>query len=219
MDAVFTDRFEAGRLLAARLVEFALRDAVVLALPRGGVPAGFEIASRLHLPLDVFVVRKLGVPGLPELALGAIASGGLRVLNENVVREFALSPPAIEAIAAREHIELERRERNYRRSRPALDITGRVVILVDDGLATGSSMRAAARALRLRQPSEIVAAIPVAAPDVCAATAREVDRMVCLEQPERLTAVGQWYRNFHQVTDAEVYRLLARISRQNEREH
>ena len=213
METVFADRFEAGRLLAARLSEFARSNAIVLALPRGGVPVAFEIASQLHLPLDVFLVRKLGVPGQPELALGAIASGGLRVLNQDVVREFSLSPQAIEAVAAREQVELERREREYRRNRPALDITGRAAILVDDGLATGSSMRAAARALRLRQPSEIVAAVPVAAPEVCAAVALEVDRMVCLEQPERLMAVGQWYRNFNQVTDEEVYRLLARVSK------
>jgi predicted phosphoribosyltransferase len=213
MYTVFTDRFEAGRLLAARLSEFARSNAIVLALPRGGVPVAFEIATRLHLPLDVFLVRKLGVPGQSELALGAIASGGLRVLNEDVVREFALSPQAIEAVAAREQVELERREREYRRNRPAFDITGRAAILVDDGLATGSSMRAAARALRLRQPSEIMAAVPVAAPEVCAAVALEVDRMVCLQKPERLMAVGQWYRNFNQVTDEEVYQLLARASR------
>ncbi len=213
MDTVFAGRFEAGRMLAARLSEFARSNAIVLALPRGGVPVAFEIASHLHLPLDVFLVRKLGVPGQPELALGAIASGGLRVLNHEVVREFGLTPQAIDAVAAREQIELERRERDYRKNRPALDVTGRPAILVDDGLATGSSMRAAARALRLRQPSQIIAAVPVAAPEVCAAVALEVDRMVCLEQPERLIAVGQWYRNFHQVTDEEVYELLARSSR------
>ncbi len=213
METVFADRFEAGRLLAARLSEFARSNAIVLALPRGGVPVAFEIASQLHLPLDVFLVRKLGVPGQPELAMGAIASAGLRVLNQDVVREFSLSPQAIEAVAAREQVELERREREYRRNRPALDIAGRAAILVDDGLATGSSMRAAARALRLRQPGEIIAAIPVAAPEVCAAVALEVDRMVCLEQPERLMAVGQWYRNFNQITDEEVYRLLARASK------
>ncbi len=213
MYAIFNDRFEAGRLLAARLIEFdRRRDAVVLALPRGGVPVGFEIAGNLHLPLDIFVVRKMGVPGQPELAFGAIASGGVRVFNHDVVQEFALPPETIEAVAAREQLELARREREYRPNRPALAIAGHIVILVDDGLATGSSMRAAARALRLRQPSEIVAAIPVAAPEVCAALAAEVDRIICLEQPARLMAVGQWYRNFDQVTDEQVRQLLKHSS-------
>ena len=207
----FTTGLRQGRLLAARLLEFDRRpDGIVLALPRGGVPVGFEIAARLHLPLDVFVVRKLGVPGQPELAFGAIASGGVRVLNEEIVREFALSPSVIEAVAAREQIELKRREREYRPNRPTLDISGRFAILVDDGLATGSSMRAAAQALRRRQSSEIVAAIPVAAPEVCSAVAADVDRIVCLRRPERLMAVGQWYRDFAQVTDAEVRQLLDR---------
>jgi putative phosphoribosyl transferase len=206
---VFRDRFEAGRLLAAVLAEFSRRpDALVLALPRGGVPVGFEVARHLYLPLDIFLVRKLGVPAQPELALGAIASGGLRVLNEDVIEEFALSQDLIDAVAEREQAELDRRQRQYQQNRLTPDPSGHVVILVDDGLATGSSMRAAARALRLKKPSQIVAAIPVAAPEICASLASEVDRIVCLEQPERLQAVGQWYARFEQITDAEVTRLL-----------
>lgn len=209
----FHDRFDAGRLLAAALAEFAHKpDALVLALPRGGVPVGFEIATHLHLPLDVFLVRKLGVPSQPELAFGAIASGGLRVLNHDVVKAFTLSQKLIDAVAAREQIELDRRQREYRQNRPAHSPDGKAVILVDDGLATGSSMRAAARALRLQRPSSIVAAIPVAAPETCVSLASEVDRIVCLEQPENFAAVGQWYSRFEQITDAEVGRLLQRAA-------
>lgn len=209
----FHDRFEAGRLLAAALVEFARKpDALVLALPRGGVPVGFEIARHLHLPLDVFLVRKLGVPSQPELAFGAIASGGMRVLNDDVVKAFALSHDLIDAVAARERIELDRRQREYQQNRPAHSLVGKAVILVDDGLATGSSMRAAARALRLQRPSSIVAAIPVAARETFASLASEVDRMVCLEQPENFAAVGQWYARFEQITDAEVSRILDRAA-------
>jgi putative phosphoribosyl transferase len=209
----FHDRFDAGRLLAAALAEFAHKpDALVVALPRGGVPVGFEIATHLHLPLEVFLVRKLGVPSQSELAFGAIASGGLRVLNHDVIKAFALSQKLIDAVAAREQIELDRRQREYRQSRPAHSPAGKAVILVDDGLATGSSMRAAARALRLQQPSSIVAAIPVAAPETCASLASEVDRIVCLEQPENFAAVGQWYARFEQITDAEVGRLLQRAA-------
>jgi putative phosphoribosyl transferase len=209
----FADRFEAGRLLAAQLGEYAShRDAVVLALPRGGVPVGFEISNALHLPLDILVVRKLGVPGQPELALGAIASGGLRALNQDVVNAFSLSPQAIENIAAKEEVELERRERKYRGDRPALDLRGRTIILADDGLATGSSMRAAAKTLRLRRPAMIVAALPVGSPETCAVLALDVDRLVCLNQPERFQAVGQWYEKFDQIDDSQVQDLLRRAA-------
>jgi len=207
----FADRFEAGRLLAALLGEYADdREAIVLALPRGGVPVGFEIAAALRLALDVLVVRKLGVPGQPELALGAIASGGIRVINQDVVEAFSLSPESIERIAAAEEAELERREREYRGSRLALDPKGRTVILADDGLATGSSMRAAAQALRLRRPAKIIAALPVGSPEACAALSLDVDSFVCLNRPDRFQAVGQWYERFDQVADTDVQQLLRR---------
>jgi putative phosphoribosyl transferase len=207
----FADRFEAGRLLAALLGEYAGdREAIVLALPRGGVPVGFEIAAALRLPLDVLVVRKLGVPGQPELALGAIASGGIRFINQDVVEAFYLSSESIERIAAAEEAELERREREYRGSRLALDPKGRTVILADDGLATGSSMRAAAQALRLRRPAKIIAALPVGSPEACAALSLEVDSLVCLNCPDRFQAVGQWYERFDQVADTDVQQLLRR---------
>lgn len=207
----FADRFEAGRLLAAPLGEYAGDcGAIVLALPRGGVPVGFEIATALRLPLDILVVRKLGVPGQPELALGAIASGGLRVLNQDVVEAFRLSPESIERIAAKEEVELERREREYRGLRPALDPQGRIVIVADDGLATGSSMRAAAQALRLRRPAKIIAALPVGSPEACAALSLDVDSLVCLNCPERFQAVGQWYERFDQIADSDVQQLLRR---------
>jgi putative phosphoribosyl transferase len=207
----FADRFEAGRLLAALLGEYAGdREAIVLALPRGGVPVGFEIAAALRLPLDVLVVRKLGVPGQPELALGAIASGGIRFINQDVVEAFCLSSESIERIAAAEEAELERREREYRGSRLALDPKGRTVILADDGLATGSSMRAAAQALRLRRPAKIIAALPVGSPEACAALSLEVDSLVCLNCPDRFQAVGQWYERFDQVADTDVQQLLRR---------
>ena len=207
----FADRFEAGRLLAALLGEYADdRETIVLALPRGGVPVGFEIAAALRLALDVLVVRKLGVPGQPELALGAIASGGIRVINQDVVEAFSLSPESIERIAATEEAELERREREYRGSRLALDPKGRTVILADDGLATGSSMRATAQALRLRRPAKIIAALPVGSPEACAALSLDVESFVCLNCPDRFQAVGQWYERFDQVADTDVQQLLRR---------
>jgi predicted phosphoribosyltransferase len=209
----FADRFEAGRLLAAQLGEYAGdSEAIVLALPRGGVPVGFEIAKALRLPLDILVVRKLGAPGQSELALGAIASGGLRVLNQDVVQAFAISPSAVEEIAAREEAEIVRREHEYRGDRPPLDLEGRIILLADDGLATGSSMRAAVQTLRLGRPAMIVAALPVGSPETCASLAPEVDRLVCLNQPERFQAVGQWYERFDQVSDREVQDLLRRSS-------
>jgi putative phosphoribosyl transferase len=206
---LFEDRFEAGRLLASKLRSFANRpDTVVLALPRGGVPVGFEVAKALNSPLDVFVVRKLGVPGYEELAMGAIASGGIRVLNEDLVRTAGIPDEVIEAVAAEEERELERRERDYREDRPPINVQGRTVILVDDGLATGSSMRVAARALRNKNPSQIVGAVPVAAPATCAEFESEVDHVICAVTPEPFWAVGQWYRDFSQTSDEEVRNLL-----------
>jgi putative phosphoribosyl transferase len=207
----FTDRIEAGRLLATALSAYADRaDAIVLGLPRGGVPVAFEIATRLHAPLDIFLVRKLGAPGQPELAMGAIASGGARVLNDEVIRYLAVSPEVIEAVARAEQVELERRERAYRGERPAPDVRGRVVILVDDGLATGSSMRAAIAVVRTQSPARVVVAVPVAARETCDDLRREVDELVCLRTPEPFSAVGLWYEDFSQTTDEEVRALLQR---------
>jgi putative phosphoribosyl transferase len=206
---LFQDRHEAGRVLASKLMTYANRpDVNVLALPRGGVPVGYEVARVLNVPLDVFVVRKLGVPGHPELAMGAIASGGVRVLNEDVVRTLGIPEQLINAVTALEKQELERREREYRDGRPPLDVRRRTVILVDDGLATGSSMRVAAEALRAKQPARIVVAVPVAAPATCEALVSEVDQVVCAVTPEPFWAVGQWYKDFGQITDEEVQDLL-----------
>jgi len=210
---LFADRFEAGRVLASRLAEFANgEDVVVLALPRGGVPVGFEVARALHAPLDVFVVRKLGVPGHEELAMGAIASGGVRVLNRRVVETLGISPEEIERIAAEEQRELERREREYRDGRPRLDVRGRTVILVDDGLATGSSMRVAALALRKKEPARIVVAVPVGSRATCEEFESEVDITVCAVTPEPFFGVGQWYADFRQTSDEEVRELLRRAA-------
>lgn len=211
MPVVFRDRAAAGRILAERLSAYRGRpDAIVLALPRGGIPVGYEIARALELPLDVFLVRKLGVPGHEELAMGAIASGGVRVLNDDVVEAYGIPPSEIERIAAKEQRELERRERAYRDGRPAPRVTGRVVILVDDGLATGSTMRAAIAALHIENPKRIVVAVPVGAPATCRELAGEVDEMVCAETPGTFFAVGLWYEDFGEVTDAEIHDLLAR---------
>lgn len=210
---LFEDRFEAGRLLASHLREFDKRDdVVVLALPRGGVPVGYEVAQALHAPLDVFVVRKLGVPGHEELAMGALASGGVRVLNRTVIDALEISEKMIDAAIAREQIELERREREYRDGRPATDVKGRTAILVDDGLATGSSMRVVATALRKKSPAQIVVAVPVASASTCAEFETEVDRVICAATPEPFLAVGQWYQDFSQTTDEEVRELLRRSS-------
>jgi predicted phosphoribosyltransferase len=210
---LFADRFEAGRVLASRLAEFANgEDVVVLALPRGGVPVGFEVARALHAPLDVFVVRKLGVPGHEELAMGAIASGGVRVLNRRVVETLGISAEEIERIAAEEQRELERREREYRDGRPRLDVRGRTVILVDDGLATGSSMRVAALALRKKEPARIVVAVPVGSRATCEEFESEVDITVCAVTPEPFFGVGQWYADFRQTSDEEVRELLRRAA-------
>jgi len=207
----FRDLYEAGRQLATKLSTYAERpDVVVFALPRGGVPVAFEVARVLDAPLDVFLVRKLGVPGHEELALGAIAQGGVRVLNAEVVRSLDIAPDTIEAVAAREGEELARRERAYRDDRPPLEVAGRTVILVDDGLATGASMRAAVAALRAEAAARIVVAVPVAAPETCDAVRAEVDEIVCAVTPEPFYAVGFWYADFAQTTDAEVHDLLAR---------
>jgi len=207
----FRDRREAGRLLAAKLSAYANRpDVVVLALPRGGVPVAAEVARALGAPLDVFVVRKLGVPGHEEFAFGAIATGGVRVLNEDVVRALQIPDRVIDAVAAREQEELARRERVYRGDRPPLDVRGRTVILVDDGLATGATMHAAIRALRQQQPARIVVAVPTASPETCDELKRVVDEVVCATTPDPFYAVGLWYEDFSQTTDEEVRELLAR---------
>jgi putative phosphoribosyl transferase len=210
-DRPFRDRAEAGRVLAERLRRYAGRDdVVVLGLPRGGVPVAYEVARELGAPLDVFMVRKLGVPGHEELALGAIATGGIRVLNQELVKQLRLPPAAIEAIEARERRELERRERAYRGDRPPPDLTGRTVILVDDGLATGSTMLAAVQAVRQDNPARVVVAVPVADPDVCASLQEVADEAVCAITPQPMRAVGMWYEDFSQTTDDEVRELLAR---------
>ncbi len=207
----FRNRADAGRALATLLSRFADRaDALVLALPRGGVPVAFEVASVLHVPLDVFVVRKLGVPGQPELAMGAIASGGIRVLNTEVVDQLGIPSSAIDQVAEHERVELERRERQYRGDKAPPAIAGRVVILVDDGLATGSTMRAAALAVRQRGPSSVVVAVPVAPPSTCEALRSDADEVVCAVTPSYFSAVGLWYDDFSQTTDEEVLELLGR---------
>lgn len=207
----YRDRAEAGRRLAEKLTAYTDRpDVLVLALPRGGVPVGFEVARALHAPLDVLMVRKLGVPGHEELAMGAIASGGMRLLNETVVRALRIKPEVIEQVAKIEQAELERREREYRDDRPQPELRGKTVIVVDDGLATGASMRAAVVALRRRRPARLVVAVPVAAAATCAEFRYEVDEVVCAATPEPFHAVGLWYEDFSQTTDAEVRDLLER---------
>ncbi len=211
----FHDRAEAGRALAQALERYAGRDdLLVLALPRGGVPVAYEVARALSAPLDVYLVRKLGVPGHEELAMGAIASGGVRVLNPDVVDHLHIPDSIIEAVAEREQAELERRAGEYRGERPPPDVRGRTVILVDDGLATGSTMRAAAAAVREQQPAQIVVAVPVAAPATCQDLKREVDDVVCAMTPEPFYAVGVWYEDFSQTTDAEVRHLLDLAARE-----
>lgn len=209
----FQNRFEAGRLLASKLGHLANRpDVVVLALPRGGVPVGFEVAKALNAPLDVFVVRKLGVPGNKELAMGAIASGGIRMPNEDVVRSLGVPGEVVDMVAATEERELERQERDYRGARPPIDVRGRTVILVDDGLATGASMRVATLALRKKDPGRIIVAVPVGSPATCAEFESEVDEVICAVTPEPFWAVGHWYRDFSQTSDEEVRDLLKRAA-------
>jgi putative phosphoribosyl transferase len=206
----YRDRAEAGQLLARALEKYADRDGVlILALPRGGVPVGFEIAKRLNVPLDVFFVRKLGVPWHPELAMGAIASGGIVVLNDSVIQHYGIPPHVIRAVAAREEQELQWRARDYRGDRPLPDLAGRIVILVDDGLATGSTMRAGVAAVRQQRPAAIIVAVPVAATETCDEFRHDVDQIICLQTPDPFSAVGLWYKNFSQTTDEEVRKLLA----------
>jgi predicted phosphoribosyltransferase len=211
---VFADREDAGRALAASLEAWRARpDAIVLGLPRGGVPVAFEIATALDLPLDVLVVRKLGLPWQPELAMGAIAGGGALVVNAEVVRYLPPGDDALETVRAREQRELERREREYRGDRPPLDPRGLSVVLVDDGLATGATMEAAVRSLRSLGAQRVVVAVPVAAVEARERIAAVADEVVCLETPEFFSAVGQWYRDFGQTSDAEVTGLLERARR------
>lgn len=206
----FRNRTDAGRQLAEQLAAYADRpDILVLALPRGGVPVGYEVALALGAPLDVFLVRKLGVPGYEELAMGAVASGGVRVLNDEIVRGLGISEDEIDAAVARELQELGRRERLYRGSRRTPDVAGRTVILVDDGLATGATMRAAVAALRQQHPARIVVAVPTASPDTCEALKAEADDVICAMTPEPFFAVGHWYEDFTQTADNEVRELLA----------
>ena len=205
---VFQDRRDAGRVLARALQSlYREPDAIVLGLPRGGVPVAFEVARALDLPLDIFIVRKLGVPEQQELAMGAIASGGTVVINPDVVREFAISSETMEMIASREKLEIERREREYRGGRPPARIEGRTAIVIDDGLATGASMRAAARALRPRA-ARVIVAVPVASKTTCDEFRGEVDQIICTTTPQPFFAVGMFYRNFEQTTDEEVRALL-----------
>ncbi|HET9799177.1 MAG TPA: phosphoribosyltransferase [Gemmatimonadaceae bacterium] len=209
MWTAFRDRREAGQRLADALLPYAPRDPVVLGLPRGGVPVAFEVARRLDAPLDVCIVRKLGAPGHEEFAMGAIASGGVELLSEHTVRSLGLTREQVAQVIGRERQELARRERAFRDGRPAVDVQGRTVILVDDGLATGASMQAAVMALRSRRPAAIVVAVPVASSTACADIRRIADVCVCLRTPEPFFGVGQWYANFGQTTDDEVRALLA----------
>jgi predicted phosphoribosyltransferase len=212
---LFQDRRDAGRALAEKLAKYADRpDVIVLALPRGGVPVAFEVARALHAPLDVFLVRKLGLPGHEELAMGAIATGGVRVLNE-VAETLRVPKDVIEAVTAREQRELQRRERAFRGDRPPPDVRGKVVILVDDGLATGSTMRAAVAALRRQKPARIVVAVPVGAPETCAEFQDEADEAVCARTPQPFYAVGVWYNDFSQTADDEVRDLLEQAAREH----
>ena len=211
--ALFENRQDAGKLLGERLRAYAGRDGViVLGLPRGGVPVAYEVALALGVPLDVFLVRKLGVPGHEELAMGAIASGGVLVLNDDVVQALRISPRSIETVQEREEQELRRREEAYRGARPFPELEGQTVILVDDGVATGSTMRAAIQAVRGRQPSWMVVAVPVAAPSTVLDLSAEVDEIVCLNTPVVFQAVGQWYYDFSATGDDEVRDLLARAT-------
>ena len=209
---IFDDRADAGRRLAARLGHYAKHgDVVVLALPRGGVPVGYEVARALGAPLDVLVVRKLGVPGFEEMAMGAVAGGGVRVLDEELVRSLRIPDRLIARVTEREQAEVERRERAYRGSRPAPGLRGKTVILVDDGIATGSTVRAAVAALRQSAAARIVVAAPVAPPSTCEMLRRVADEVVCVETPERFSALSLWYRSFPQTSDDEVREYLGRV--------
>ena len=210
---LFADRADAGRQLAEALREYEGRpDVVVLGLPRGGVPVAYEVASRLSVPLDVFLVRKLGVPGHVELAMGAVAPGGIEVLNQDLIDELAIPVASVEQVAAREREELERRDRLFRGERATTQLTGKTVILIDDGLATGATMEAAVAALRGMKPAAIVVAVPVGARETCDRLAPLADELICLATPAPFAAVGQWYEDFSQTTDDEVKALLLRFS-------
>jgi putative phosphoribosyl transferase len=211
---LFADRQDAGRLLAEKLAGYAKRDdVVVLGIPRGGVPVAFEVAARLSAPLDVFLLRKLGVPGHEELAFGAIASGGVRVLDQETIEALGIAEQDIEQVTTDELKELERREKAYRGEWPVLDVKTKTVILVDDGIATGSSMKAGIRALRQLQPKRIVVAVPVAPAGTCSQLSKEVDELVCVATPPLFHAIGQFYEDFTQVSDQEVLALLSRADR------
>ena len=211
----FKDRRDAGRTLAQKLEHYAGRqDVLVLALPRGGVPVAYEVSRHLNVPMDIFIVRKLGLPGREELAIGAIATGGVRVLNEDVIRLLNVREELIRFVAKRELQELKRREQIYRGDRTELDVRDRTVILIDDGLATGASMRAAVKGLRAQHPARIVVAVPAAAADICEAFRREVDEIVCAITPEPFQGVGRWYEDFSQMTDDEVRSLLQESDQQ-----
>lgn len=206
---LFKDRVDAGRKLARELSKYANRsDVLILALPRGGVPVAFEVAKELNVKMDVFIVRKLGVPGNEELAMGAIASDNIRVLNEDIVRSFQIPERVIDKVAENELRELERREHAYRGDRPKPEISGSIIILIDDGLATGATMRAAAAALKTKNPTKIVVAVPTAAPDTCEFFRREIDEVICVATPEPFYGVGAWYEDFSQTSDKEVCELL-----------
>jgi predicted phosphoribosyltransferase len=214
---IFHDRADAGRALAKQLDGYAGRhDVVVLALPRGGVPVGYQVAEALGVPLDIFLVRKLGTPGHRELAMGAIASGGVRVLNDDVVRWLNIRPEQIESVAREEEQELIRREAAYKAGRPPVSLKDHVVILVDDGLATGSTMKAAVQAVKQHSPSRVIVAVPVGAPETCRDLREYADEVVCASMPERFSAVGQWYVRFDQTSDEEVRELLTRAAERPE---
>jgi putative phosphoribosyl transferase len=219
-EVVYRNRSEAGKYLATQLANYGDRDDVmVLALPRGGVPVAFEVAKALRAPLDIFLVRKLGVPGHEELAMGAISTGGVRVLNQDVVDYLRIPNDVIDAVAADELRELERRELAYRGDRPEPDVRGKTVVLVDDGLATGSTMRAAAAALRKQNPARIVVAVPVSASETCDEYRMGVDEIICARTPEPFLGVGRWYRDFSQTTDEEVRELLEEAGVASEMKH
>jgi putative phosphoribosyl transferase len=215
MRPYFLDRVDAGRRLAAGLSRYANQpDLLILALPRGGVPVAYEVARELHAALDVFLVRKLGFPGHPELAMGAIATGGVRILDEQLIKTYEVPSDAIEYVTQLEQRELERREKLYRDGRPAPDVRDHTVILIDDGLATGSTMRAAVEALRAEGARKIVVAVPIAPVDTCEAMRKEVDEIVCAVTPEPFRAVGIWYADFSETSDDEVRELIARAAQE-----
>jgi predicted phosphoribosyltransferase len=216
METRYHDRTQAGRVLVSMLTTYTnRRDVLVLALPRGGVPVAYEVAKALHVPLDVFLVRKLGVPGHEELAMGAIATGGIRVINEDVVRSLQIPTQVLDAVAFREERELERREQLYRDDRPLPAVRDRTVILIDDGLATGATMRAAVQALRVQAPAKIVVAVPVAAYATYRQFRAEVDEIVCAQTPEIFYGVGWWYEDFSQTSDQQVRELLSMAAQEN----